>query len=248
LLSKYNKSLVPDGVFLGNMYNQSSFQELRLALNYSETEREGGQSPNVLIFPNISDVGNLLQKLNYSLPSIHMNKYKYKFEDLTQIFEFLKCVGETNFFSSKRPFKRRDAYYAAIALYSQLFNEQIDQKELDIYKDDNRIVKVDLRSVDSTEYVYLTIDVINFIAWKYHEAQPKPKERGSAEFSLKDFANDVFESGDDPTLRIGRISMTDNDEFILEEMTDKIKKRIEDKLGKEKLKEILDNKSENNNK
>ena len=233
---------------MANVFNQSSFQELRLALNYAETEREGGQSPNVLIFPNITDIGNMLQKLNYSLPSIHMNKYKYKFEDLTQIFEFLKSIGETNYFNSRRLFKRRDTYYAAIALYSQLFNEKIDQNDLEFYKDDNRVVKVDLRSEESDKYTFLTIDVINFIAWKYHESQPKAKERGSAEFSLKEFANDAFESGDDPTLRIGRISIDEKDDLILEEMTDKIKQKIQDKLGKDKLKDILDDKLRANKK
>lgn len=245
LFTKYNKSLIPDGILLANMFNQTSFQELRLIFNYAETEREGGQSSNVLLFPNISDVGNLLQKINFSLPSIHINKYRYKFEDLSQIFEFLKCIGETNFYTNKRSFKRRDTYYSAMALYSELFNEKVDKDEIDFYKDDNRIVKVDLRSEDKDKYVFLTLDVINFIAWKYHITQPKPKERGSAEFSLKEFANDAFEAGEDPTLRFGRISVGENDEYKLEEMTDKIKKKIENKLGKEKLQEIFEEKSKN---
>jgi NADH dehydrogenase [ubiquinone] 1 alpha subcomplex assembly factor 5 len=34
-----------------------------------------------------------------------------------------------------------------------------------------------------------SFQVFNFIGWKPHESQPKPIERGSANFSLKDIDN-----------------------------------------------------------
>jgi NADH dehydrogenase [ubiquinone] 1 alpha subcomplex assembly factor 5 len=39
--------------------------------------------------------------------------------------------------------------------------------------------------------IITTMDVIFLIGWKQHESQQKPKERGSAKFSLKDVVEEI---------------------------------------------------------
>lgn len=247
LLRKYNKSLIPDGCLFGNFFTENSFQELKAVMNIAESEREGGLSPNGISFTHISDFGNTLGRLNYTLPSIQMNKYKFLFSDLSEIFVFLKIIGETNFLTNRRMYKRRDTYIAAMAIYQSLFNNTRESEDPML---DTRIINVDLRNKKGSlkdDYIFLTVEIASFISWKYHYTQPKPKERGSAEIHLKDIATDLFENESDPTLKIGSINQIgDTDEFEIVEITEKIKERIRKKLGDEVLEEKLKNVNDKN--
>ena len=42
-----------------------------------------------------------------------------------------------------------------------------------------------------------TLDLIFLIGWRYDESQPKPLERGSAKFSLKDVVKEMNEKEDE---------------------------------------------------
>ena len=39
---------------------------------------------------------------------------------------------------------------------------------------------------DRNTNIICSVDLVNLIGWKEHESQQKPKERGSAKFSLRD--------------------------------------------------------------
>ena len=41
-----------------------------------------------------------------------------------------------------------------------------------------------------------TFDLVHLIGWKYHPDQAKAKERGSAQFSLRDVVNEMNEEND----------------------------------------------------
>ncbi len=210
-------------------------------MNLAEEEREGGVSQNVLTFPAIPDLANLLHKINLTMPSLGIIRYIFKFDDLVSIFEFLEMIGESNALKNKRPFKKRNTFIAAISLYQNLFNHNRLSNE-DIV--DFRTNIVDMRSEkNNLDYVYATFEVASVICWKYHESQQKPKERGSAEFSLKELASDVLEKDLDE-IRYGSLSQKagSEDEFEIVEMTEIIKNKIKKKLGEEfinkKLEEI----------
>jgi hypothetical protein len=239
LLKKYNSSLVPDGCLISNFFTFNSFPELRIVMNLAEEEREGGISPNVLNFPQIAEMGNVLSKLGYNLPSMSISESKLYFEDLVQIFEFFKIIGETNFLTNRRLYKSKDTYTAAIAIYQNTFNSSRDKFEESTNDLKQRINK--LKFTESPDYVYLTLEICSLICWKYHEDQQKPKERGSAQIDLKDLALDTLEKNEDPTLRIGKIKPIDNDEYEIIELTEKIKERIAQKLGKD----FTENKNKN---
>jgi hypothetical protein len=236
LLDCYHKSLIPDGCLMGNVYTQFSFNELKAIMNLAEGEREGGVSPNVLTFPTMQEVGSLLTKKGFNLPSISNTEYRLYFDDLVDIFDFLSATGETNFLSNRRLYKSHDTYIAAIALYQSLINKQREESEnaLNPYRKITRV-----RLTESTDtYVYVTNEVTSFISWKYHESHQKPKERGSAEFNLKDLASETLEKNEDPTLRVGKIVQRGDDNYEIEEHTEKIKQKILEKLGKDRINEL----------
>lgn len=240
-LKNINNSLIPDGCLITNCYANNTLSELKFTMNISESEREGGISPNVLSFPHVSDIGNTLQRLKFTLPSLFVNKYRFKFHDLSHIFEFLTLTGENNFLKAKRLFKRKDTFISAIAIYQSLFNEKSISKD----SDDMRIVNVDLRQEDDNTFVYASFEIATFISWKYHDSQQKSKERGSAEFSLKELASDVLneDNNKDEDIRFGKIIPVEGkeDEYEIIEMTEKIKNKIKNKLGESYVNEKLKN-------
>jgi NADH dehydrogenase [ubiquinone] 1 alpha subcomplex assembly factor 5 len=242
LLKRYNKSLVSDGCLVGNVFTYHSMLELRRVLTLAENEREGGVSQNVITFPRMQELGAMLSKTNFNLPSISINNTRLYFDDLVEIFEFIKAIGETNFLANRRLYKSSDTYLAAIALYQQLFNKEKDESEIADEEVRRRVTRMKFTE-NLEDFVYLTLEVTAFISWKYDESQQKPKERGSAEFNMKDLAEETLKKNEDPTLRIGRIKPTENeDEFEIEDLTDKIKQKIIDKLGKDKVDEKLESK------
>jgi NADH dehydrogenase [ubiquinone] 1 alpha subcomplex assembly factor 5 len=231
MLKKYNSSLVPDGCLITNFYTFNSFNELKIVMNLAEEEREGGVSPNVLSFPQITDMGNMLSKLGYSLPSMSISESRLYFDNLVQIFEFLKIIGETNFLTNRRLYKARDTYIAAMAIYQNTFNSSRDKFDEITSELKQRINK--LKFTDSEDYIYLTLEICSLICWKYHEDQQKPKDRGSAQIDLKDLAFETLEKNEDPTLRIGKIKAINNDEYEIVELTEKLKEKISQKIGKD---------------
>jgi hypothetical protein len=66
--------------------------------------------------------------------------------------------------------------------------------------------------------IVATFQFINFLGWKYHESQQKPKKRGSAEFSLKVLQKEIEESIDPKEggieQRSGTIEVSDDEEEV----------------------------------
>jgi NADH dehydrogenase [ubiquinone] 1 alpha subcomplex assembly factor 5 len=96
--------------------------ELKEVLDLSENEREGGISPNVIPFSEISDLGNLLSRTGYNLTTLNMTRYSMQFRDLSQLFDYLKSIGENNYLINRRKFKSKETFIAASAIYKHLFN------------------------------------------------------------------------------------------------------------------------------
>jgi len=207
-------------------------------MSVAEGEREGGISPNVISFPHISDFGNVLHKLNFKLPSFSVYKYRYKFEDMGQLFEFLECIGETNFLKNRRNFKKRETFISTMALYHSIYNNTRKDEDFS----DIRIIEIDLRENKTQEFfIFSTIEVGSFICWKYHPSQPESKPRGSAEINLKDIASEVLDS--ETEISFGTIKQKEGgaiEDYEILDMTEIIKERIRKKLGDDVLNEKLE--------
>ncbi|EMP31754.1 Putative methyltransferase C20orf7 like protein, partial [Chelonia mydas] len=58
--------LKPDGVFIGAMFGGETLYELRCSLQLAELEREGGFSPHISPFVDVTDLGHLLGRAGFN--------------------------------------------------------------------------------------------------------------------------------------------------------------------------------------
>lgn len=68
----YLNSLVPDGLFIGNMIGGDTLQEARICLNLAMQEREGGVSPMISPMMSITDVGNVFSRQKFNMPTVDL--------------------------------------------------------------------------------------------------------------------------------------------------------------------------------
>ena len=70
------RALKPDGLFLAAIPGSGTLQELREVLLTAESELTGGASPRVIPFPDVRDVGALLQRGGFALPVTDKESYR----------------------------------------------------------------------------------------------------------------------------------------------------------------------------
>jgi len=109
---------------------------------------------------------------------------------------------------------------AAAALYETLFTRRAIEKPentilIDIMAEDWGHLKGEEMKVRSRkDNIVCAFDVIFVIGWRRHESQQKPKERGSATFSLKDVLNQIKdEEGEEAEVKYG-VLVEEGDEVI----------------------------------
>jgi NADH dehydrogenase [ubiquinone] 1 alpha subcomplex assembly factor 5 len=68
-LTQIRRSLRPDGAFIGAILGGSTLQELRSAFAVADMERKGGVTPHVSPFAGPRDVGDLLGRAGFTLPT-----------------------------------------------------------------------------------------------------------------------------------------------------------------------------------
>jgi len=192
VFQQMSDALRPDGCFIGAMLGGNSLHELKSCFVWAENEREGGISPHISPMVGIRDVGNLMASAGFNLPTVDSDEITVVYPDAFTLLKHLQLMGESNAIMNKRPGISKETLLATAALYDELF---YDEK---------------LGGVPAT------FEIIYMIGWKPHENQPKPKARGSAEFSLKSFAeemeSDLQEIDDKDSLAKEPIIGEDDDE------------------------------------
>ena len=123
-LEKFQNSLKPDGTLLGVTLGGDSLQELRIALALAEQEREGGVSTHVSPMLHITDIGQALIRLKYTLVTANADLNVLYFDDIFALMYFLQAVGENNAAIIRRNNVSRDTFIAANAIYKHLFTEK----------------------------------------------------------------------------------------------------------------------------
>ncbi|KAN0023360.1 hypothetical protein ACTFIU_011530 [Dictyostelium citrinum] len=148
--------LKPNGVFLASLFGEDTLMELKDSLYLAEIEREGGFSPHVSPFTKISDIGNILSKNRYSLPTVDTEKITVNYDNMFVLMKDLQNMGENNAILKRRNYTSKDTFLAASAIYKHLYgNEENDS-------------------------IPATFQIIYLIGWAPHESQQKPLQRGSA--------------------------------------------------------------------
>lgn len=157
-----HRALQPDGLFLAAIPGNGTLQELREVLLATEIEMFGGASPRVIPFPDVRDVGGLLQRAGFALPVIDAENYTVRYDSLFPLMQDLKSMGMANPLvdRSRRPVSRA-FFLRAAEIYAQRF-------------------------ADADGRIRATFSIIYASGWKPHENQQKALKPGSAKTRLAD--------------------------------------------------------------
>ncbi|MGL3609169.1 methyltransferase domain-containing protein [Rhizobium sp. G187] len=162
MLIRMRRALKPDGLLLAAIPGAGTLAELRDVLLAAETELYGGASPRVIPFPDIRDVGSLLQRAGFALPVIDEESYTVRYDHIFALMRDLKAMGMANplIGRSRRPVSR-SFFLRAAELYAE-------------------------RYADPDGRIRATFSIIFVSGWAPHESQQKPLKPGSAKMRLAD--------------------------------------------------------------
>jgi NADH dehydrogenase [ubiquinone] 1 alpha subcomplex assembly factor 5 len=161
--------LKPDGCFLLAMIGGTeTLPELRASMVMAELEREGGFSPHVGPFVQVTDVGSLLQRAGFALPTIDVDTIRVTFPNAAVLMEHLQRMGENNASLQRRERVSLDTFLATASLYGHLFGASHEGA-----------MPGDIEA---------SLQIIYAIGWTPHESQPQPLERGSATHKVGDIS------------------------------------------------------------
>jgi len=163
LFSEVRRVLKPDGCFLFSMIGATTLPELRTSLALAELERDGGFSPRVGPFVELPDVGALLQRAGFALPTIDIDTFHISFPDAAVLMEHLQRMGESNACIKRRDRTPLDVFLATACIYDHFFR-----------LDSQRAADVDNKEIEAS------VQVIYAIGWTPHKSQQQPLERGTA--------------------------------------------------------------------
>jgi NADH dehydrogenase [ubiquinone] 1 alpha subcomplex assembly factor 5 len=160
VFAEVHRLLKPDGCFLMAMVGGTeTLPELRAAMVLAELEREGGFSPHVGPFIQVSDLGSLLQRAGFALPTIDVDSQKIVYPNAAVLMEHLQRTGENNAAIQRRKRVSLDTFLAAACLYDELFPAM---------------------GAKGCGEIEASVQVIYAVGWTPHASQPQPKKRGSA--------------------------------------------------------------------
>jgi NADH dehydrogenase [ubiquinone] 1 alpha subcomplex assembly factor 5 len=161
LFKEASRVLKPDGCFMFAIIGGTTLPELRASMVMAETEREGGVSPHVGPFVELPDVGALLQRSGFALPTIDTDTFKVAFPDAPVLMEHLQRMAENNAGIKRRERVSIDTFLATACLYEEMFG-------------------LEGEDADEEREIEASVQVIYAIGWKPHESQQKASKRGSA--------------------------------------------------------------------
>jgi SAM-dependent methyltransferase len=161
-LIQIRRALKPDGLLLAALAGGDTLTELRQAFAAAEAEVEGGISPRVIPFPDVREMGALLQRAGFALPVTDMDRVTARYPSPTSLMHDLRRMGATNALRerSRWPLKRA-TLRRMIETYAERFADR-----------DGRI--------------RATFEIIWLSGWAPHESQQKPLAPGSARRRLAD--------------------------------------------------------------
>ncbi|MFT3732521.1 MAG: methyltransferase domain-containing protein [Hyphomicrobium sp.] len=159
-LIQINRSLKPDGLFLGALLGGETLKELREAWILAEDELSGGASPRVAPFADVRDLGGLLQRAGFALPVADNDIVEVTYSSPLTLMQELKAMAASNPLIERR----RSPVTRGLLL-----------RAAEIYQD---------RFGLPNGRIPATFEIVTLTGWAPHESQQKPLQPGSAEVSL----------------------------------------------------------------
>jgi SAM-dependent methyltransferase len=161
-LIQIRRALKPDGLFLAALLGGDTLTELRQAFAEAEAEIEGGMSPRIAPFPDLRDLGALLQRAGFALPVTDVERLTARYASVFPLLLDLRRMGATNALTERRrvPLRRKTLMRMA-DIYRRLF-------------------------ADADGRLRATFEIIWLSGWAPDESQQKPLPPGSAKTRLAD--------------------------------------------------------------
>jgi SAM-dependent methyltransferase len=162
VLVQIRRALKPDGLFLAALLGGETLTELRQSFAAAETECEGGVSPRVAPFPDLRDMGTLLQRAGFALPVLDADRLAVRYATPLALLHDLRRMGAANpLIERRRTPLRRATLMRAMDIYAARF-------------------------ADPDGKVRASFDIIWLSGWAPHESQQQPLRPGSAKTRLAD--------------------------------------------------------------
>ncbi len=161
-LVQIRRALKPDGLLFAALVGGETLTELRQAFAAAEAEIEDGVSPRVIPFPDLREMGGLLQRAGFALPVADIDRVTARYASPISLMHDLRRMGATNALleRSRRPLRR-----TTLTRMMQIYGE---------------------RFADSDGRIRATFEIIWLSGWVPHETQQKPLAPGSARRRLAD--------------------------------------------------------------
>ena len=162
VLIQIRRALKPDGLFLAAMLGGDTLTELRESFAVAETELTGGVSPRVAPFPDLREMGALLQRAGFALPVADVDRVVVRYPSPLALMADLRRMGAANPLVERRrvPLRR-----------------EILVRMMEVYAD---------RFADRDGKVRASFDIVWLSGWAPHESQQQPLRPGSAQARLAD--------------------------------------------------------------
>jgi SAM-dependent methyltransferase len=162
VLIQIRRALKPDGLFLAALLGGDTLAELRESFAVAESELTGGVSPRVAPFPDLRDMGALLQRAGFALPVADVDRVVVRYPSPLALMADLRRMGATNPLVERRRVPLRRAVLARM---------------MEVYAD---------RFRDPDGRIRASFDIIWLSGWAPHESQQQPLQPGSAKARLAD--------------------------------------------------------------
>jgi SAM-dependent methyltransferase len=162
VLVQIRRALKLDGLFLAALLGGDTLAELRQSFAMAESELDGGVSPRVAPFPDVRDMGALLQRAGFALPVTDADRVTVRYATPFALLRDLRRMGAANPLVERRRVPlRRATLMRAMEVYAARF-------------------------ADPDGKVRASFDIIWLSGWSPHEAQQQPLRPGSARTRLAD--------------------------------------------------------------
>lgn len=167
VFSEIHRVLKPDGCFLFAMMGGSeTLPELRASMVMAELEREGGVSPHVGPFIQVTDIGSLMQRAHFALPTIDVDTHRVSFPNAAVLMEHLGRMGEGNAALKRRKRVARETFIATACIFDHIFPAP--------------------KGESSSPEIEASLQIIYAIGWVPDASQPRPLQRGTATHKVGD--------------------------------------------------------------
>jgi SAM-dependent methyltransferase len=161
-LVQIRRALKPDGLFLAALLGGDTLAELRESFAVAESELAGGVSPRVAPFPDLRDMGALLQRAGFALPVADVDRVVVRYPSPLALMEDLRRMGAANPLVERRRVPlRRAVLMRMMEVYGERFG-------------------------DPDGKIRARFDIVWLSGWAPHHSQQQPLQPGSAKARLAD--------------------------------------------------------------